>query len=362
MRSGLSAIPGRMPGRIVESGERLLVLTAVIAPLRGIRRAHRRHRYRLGRHSRAVPLLGASGARLPRYLRSSRSAVATAPLALGSLLDRRRSRFRPRSRRLPGGSRRLCSAPTLPAAPTRPATSARRELLAAGPADATAPARSGFTMARRALDADAARLYARTARSQAVAPTLSARAPAADGAARARVDARAVLLRRAALRGRSPCGSVLAPRPALGEPLAGALRALLLSVSPTFLYQAVQPMSDVPVDRLLAGRAAARAPAARVGAGSAPALAASLAILIRPNLAPLAPVRRRGRSVQRSDRGSTCAAPQPASAAMVPAVAVLGCDPDGPLRLAAVVRLRSARRSVLAQRTSGRISRGIRDG
>jgi hypothetical protein len=73
----------------------------------------------------------------------------------------------------------------------------------------------------------------------------------------------------------------------LGDPVAGALAALLLSVSPVFLYQGIQPMSDVPATAcwlsalLVAYRATTSAAA---GAG----LLASLAILIRPNLAPLA--------------------------------------------------------------------------
>jgi hypothetical protein len=73
----------------------------------------------------------------------------------------------------------------------------------------------------------------------------------------------------------------------LGDPLAGLLGALLLAASPTFLLQAVQPMSDVPVSALwLAALVLARRPR-RAG----PLLAgvvASLAILVRPNLAPLA--------------------------------------------------------------------------
>ena len=72
-----------------------------------------------------------------------------------------------------------------------------------------------------------------------------------------------------------------------GDDRAGGMGAVLLSVSPTFLYQVVQPMSDVPAAvgwlgaLLLAARPSANAAA---GAGAL----ASLAILIRPNLAPLA--------------------------------------------------------------------------
>jgi dolichyl-phosphate-mannose-protein mannosyltransferase len=72
-----------------------------------------------------------------------------------------------------------------------------------------------------------------------------------------------------------------------GDGPAGALAALLLAVSPTFLYQVVQPMSDVPCAAcwLAALVVAARGslPSA-IGSG----LVSSLAILIRPNLAPLA--------------------------------------------------------------------------
>ena len=73
----------------------------------------------------------------------------------------------------------------------------------------------------------------------------------------------------------------------LGEPLGGALSALLLAVSPTFLYQAVQPMSDVPVTAFWLGALLlARQP--RPSSAAAAGVVTSLAILIRPNLAPLA--------------------------------------------------------------------------
>ena len=74
---------------------------------------------------------------------------------------------------------------------------------------------------------------------------------------------------------------------ALGEPLAGALGAVLLAFSPIYLSQSMQPMSDVPVTTFwLAALVAARRPA-RWSPIAAGALAA-IAILIRPNLAPLA--------------------------------------------------------------------------
>ena len=73
---------------------------------------------------------------------------------------------------------------------------------------------------------------------------------------------------------------------AVSEPVAGVLGALLVAVSPTFLLQTAQPMSDVPVAALwLAALILARRPstAAAILAG----LVSSLAILVRPNLAPL---------------------------------------------------------------------------
>jgi hypothetical protein len=66
----------------------------------------------------------------------------------------------------------------------------------------------------------------------------------------------------------------------------GAAAALLLAASPVFLYQLVQPMSDVPVTAwwlLSLWGAAAGAPVV-AGAGAA------AAVLTRPNLAPLAAV------------------------------------------------------------------------
>jgi 4-amino-4-deoxy-L-arabinose transferase-like glycosyltransferase len=73
----------------------------------------------------------------------------------------------------------------------------------------------------------------------------------------------------------------------LGDSLAGAIAALLLSFSPTFLLQLIQPMSDVPAAACWAG-----AVLAAVGKRRRSALAAGvltgMAVLIRPNLAPLA--------------------------------------------------------------------------
>lgn len=72
----------------------------------------------------------------------------------------------------------------------------------------------------------------------------------------------------------------------LAGPGAGLATALLTAASPVFLYQAAQPMSDVPatawwlVALALAGR---RTRPARLATGAA----AGVAVLMRPNLAPL---------------------------------------------------------------------------
>jgi hypothetical protein len=73
----------------------------------------------------------------------------------------------------------------------------------------------------------------------------------------------------------------------LGRRIVGAVASLVLMASPIFVFQIVQPMSDVPATAwwlaaiVLAHRGT---PLAAFGAG----LAASVAILTRPNLAPLA--------------------------------------------------------------------------
>jgi dolichyl-phosphate-mannose-protein mannosyltransferase len=73
---------------------------------------------------------------------------------------------------------------------------------------------------------------------------------------------------------------------ASGDAVAGALGAVLLAISPTFLYQVVQPMSDVPCAACwLAALVVASRGSMRGSTGSG--ALCSLAILIRPNLAPL---------------------------------------------------------------------------
>ena len=124
----------------------------------------------------------------------------------------------------------------------------------------------------------------------------------------------------------------------LAGPGVGAASAMLLACSPTFLYQLVQPMSDVPAAALwTAALAIAIGPEPRARATAARGLAAGLltgaAIMMRPNLAPLAAIplllvwpsricRPRGgrRRDARSRRG--------------------GPPPGGHLRLASAIRLR----------------------
>jgi hypothetical protein len=67
----------------------------------------------------------------------------------------------------------------------------------------------------------------------------------------------------------------------------GLLAATLLATSPVFLFQLVQPMSDVPVTTFWLVAIVAACDSSWKGALGA-GLAASVAILIRPNLAPLA--------------------------------------------------------------------------
>ena len=123
----------------------------------------------------------------------------------------------------------------------------------------------------------------------------------------------------------------------LGDPPAGAMAAALLSVSPTFLYQVVQPMSDVPAAAcwlgalLLAVRGTAYAAA---GSGAI----CSLAILIRPNLAPLA-----GLIATAAIFSSSAFRLRRAflfAGALVPGLVTLGSDPGRPLRIASGVWIR----------------------
>ena len=69
----------------------------------------------------------------------------------------------------------------------------------------------------------------------------------------------------------------------VGDEMTGALGAALLACSPIVLYQAVQPMSDVPAAAALMAAMVAGSP---VGAG----VWGSIAVLMRPNLALLLPL------------------------------------------------------------------------
>lgn len=72
----------------------------------------------------------------------------------------------------------------------------------------------------------------------------------------------------------------------IGSPASGAIAAAALASMPVFLYQSVQPMSDVPVTAAWMATWAllTRDGRATLGAG----LACAVAVLVRPNLAPLA--------------------------------------------------------------------------
>jgi hypothetical protein len=77
-----------------------------------------------------------------------------------------------------------------------------------------------------------------------------------------------------------------------GNALTGASSALLVACSPTFLYQLVQPMSDVPAAALWTAALATALGPEQDGRSFFRGLAAGLltgfAIMMRPNLAPLA--------------------------------------------------------------------------
>ena len=74
-----------------------------------------------------------------------------------------------------------------------------------------------------------------------------------------------------------------------GDGFAGTLAALFVALSPTFLYQLVQPMSDVPCAAVWLGALIA-ASRGSTNASVAAGLLSSLAILIRPNLVPLSAI------------------------------------------------------------------------
>lgn len=73
---------------------------------------------------------------------------------------------------------------------------------------------------------------------------------------------------------------------------AGIIAALALATSPVFLYQSVQPMSDVPVSAawMLTWALLLRRGDKPLGLSFIAGIACAIAVLIRPNLAPLAAV------------------------------------------------------------------------
>jgi Dolichyl-phosphate-mannose-protein mannosyltransferase len=73
----------------------------------------------------------------------------------------------------------------------------------------------------------------------------------------------------------------------IGDALAGAVAAALLSVSPIFLFQVSQPMSDVPAAGCWLAALLLASRGSLPGALAAGALS-SIAVLVRPNLLPLA--------------------------------------------------------------------------
>ena len=74
----------------------------------------------------------------------------------------------------------------------------------------------------------------------------------------------------------------------LGGAIAGVLAAVLLAFAPVFIHQSIQPMSDVPVTAAWMSCFLLVARKGQSTAAIAAGLACALAILIRPNLAPLA--------------------------------------------------------------------------
>jgi cell division protein FtsW (lipid II flippase) len=111
----------------------------------------------------------------------------------------------------------------------------------------------------------------------------------------------------------------------LEDEQAGILGAVLLSVSATFLLQAMQPMSDVPVTAAwLAALLLARRPSPTASAFAG--LVASLAVMIRPNLAPLVlfVIVTCATAQAEGSRGRTLLRMLVCAACMLPGIVVLG--------------------------------------
>ena len=139
----------------------------------------------------------------------------------------------------------------------------------------------------------------------------------------------------------------------LGGGVAGLIAAVLLAFTPVFIFQSIQPMSDVPVTAawmvcFCCSLVRRRDAAVRRRAG----IACALAVLIRPNLAPLAivPLHHRAQSRSRSRFRWRL----PALALALSAVALV--------RIAVAIRIRVGRGTVLRSRTSPPTCRGTSAG
>jgi hypothetical protein len=107
----------------------------------------------------------------------------------------------------------------------------------------------------------------------------------------------------------------------LADPLSAAIGAVLLAVSPVFLYQVVQPMSDVPVTAWWVGALTGVLSGHPLAAG----LCAAAAVLTRPNLGPLTGWLLAGLVWRmRSEGGSWASVMRSAALYIVPVVAGVG--------------------------------------
>jgi hypothetical protein len=110
------------------------------------------------------------------------------------------------------------------------------------------------------------------------------------------------------------------------SPRIGVASALVAACSPVFLYQLVQPMSDVPAAALWT-LAAAFVTGTRVRDSALAGIAAATAIVVRPNLVPLAvpiglflllrPERTWRQRVRAASTFAACASPGPAAVAAI---------------------------------------------
>ena len=156
-------------------------------------------------------------------------------------------------------------------------------------------ARRRGAVARCGADAGAGRLHPVTGSTRCRVADLRARILGADGAAGRGLRAGCHLLADSDLRARCWCLSAFVIARRLAGGMAGATAAILTATSPIVLFQVVQPMNDVLAAALwlaalalLIDQDSRRSPLVAAG------ILIGLAILVRPNLAPLALVVRRG--------------------------------------------------------------------